>query len=65
MGCALQKCIYHDHCHCNAKRRIGSQGPTNPSFGMTPTIDLQSAAFADYIADKRNTLITEGRKASY
>ncbi len=24
-------------------------GPTNPSLGMTPTIELYSAAFKDYI----------------
>ncbi len=27
-----------DLCRCHTKWRIGSRGPTNPSFGMTPTI---------------------------
>ncbi len=26
--------------HCNIKRRINRSGPANPSFCMTPSIDL-------------------------
>ncbi len=34
-----------DLCRCHTKRRIGRWGLTNPSFGMTPTVDSYSATF--------------------
>ena len=36
-----------DFFHCHTKRRVGGRDPAQSSFGMIPTIDLQSAAFTD------------------
>ena len=36
---------------CHSKRRIGAQGPANPSFSMTLTIDFYCVPFTDYIVE--------------
>ena len=39
MSCVPQKCVFSGVCHCYSERGIDMQGPANPSFGMTQTID--------------------------
>ena len=46
-----KKRVFKDLCRCHrAKRRIAGQGPANPSFGMTPNIELYSVVFTNYIS---------------
>ncbi len=44
-----QKSIFQDLGRCHTKRTIGGQGLANPSFGITPTTDLYSLLFTDYM----------------